>query len=155
MLIQQLTRQDSLALLGRLQLGRLGCSQEAQPYVVPIYFAYNDGYPYSVSTVGRKIEWMRGNPLVCLETDEVVSSQQWASVIVFGRYEELPDSPEHQGARAHAHHLLERKNSWWEPGYVKTIVDGIERPLMPVFYRIRILEITGHRATPNLESQGI
>ena len=155
MLIQQLTRQDSLALLGRTQLGRLGCSQEAQPYVVPIYFAYHDGYVYSFSTVGRKIEWMRGNPLVCLETDEVVSSQQWASVIVFGRYEELPDSPEHQGARARAHHLLERKNSWWEPGYVKTIVDGIERPLMPVFYRIRILEITGHRATPNLGSQGI
>lgn len=152
MLIRQLTRQDSFALLGRTHLGRLGCSQGPQPYVVPIYFAYHDGYLYSFSTVGRKIEWMRANPLVCLETDEVVSSQQWASVIVFGRYEELPDSPEHQNARAHAHHLLERKNIWWEPGYVKTILDGIERPLMPVFYRIRIVEITGHRAAPNLES---
>ena len=38
---------------------------------MPIYFAYHDGYLYSFSTVGRKIEWMRGNPLVCLETDEV------------------------------------------------------------------------------------
>lgn len=152
MLIRQLTRQDSVALLGRTHLGRLGCSQGAQPYIVPIYFAYHDGCLYSFSTVGQKIEWMRANPLVCLETDEVVSSQQWASVIVFGRYEELPDSPEHQDARAHGHHLLERKYIWWQPGYVKTILDGIERPLTPVFYRIRIGEITGHRATPNLES---
>lgn len=152
MLIQQLTRQDSLALLGRMHLGRLGCPQGAQSYVVPIHFVYHDSYLYSFSTVGRKIEWMRANPLVCLETDEVVSSQQWASVIVFGRYEELPDFPEHQSARAHAHHLLELRNTWWEPGYVKTIVDGIERPLMPVFYRIRIVEITGHRAAPNFES---
>jgi nitroimidazol reductase NimA-like FMN-containing flavoprotein (pyridoxamine 5'-phosphate oxidase superfamily) len=152
MLIQQLTRQESLVLLGRTHLGRLGCSLGAQSYVVPIYFAYHDSYLYSFSTVGRKIEWMRANPLVCLETDEVVSSQQWASVIVFGRYEELPDSLDHQSARVHAYHLLEQKLVWWEPGYVKTFVDGIERPLVPVFYRIRIVEITGHRAAPNLGS---
>lgn len=95
---------------------------------------------------------MRANPLVWLETDEVVGSQQWASVIVFGRYEELPDSPDHQSARAQAHHLLEQKFVWWEPGHAKSFVGGVERPLVPVFYRIRIVEVTGHRAAPTLES---
>jgi nitroimidazol reductase NimA-like FMN-containing flavoprotein (pyridoxamine 5'-phosphate oxidase superfamily) len=115
---------------------------------VPVYFAYDNGYLYSFSTVGQKIEWMRANPLVCVETDEVESPEQWVSVVVSGRYEELPDTPEWQGARALAHTLLKRNAVWWEPAYVKTILHGTQRPLVPVFYRIHGLQITGHRATP-------
>ncbi len=37
---------------------------------------------------------------------------------------------------------------WWEPAYVKTIRRGAERPLVPVFYRIHVVQVTGHRATP-------
>jgi nitroimidazol reductase NimA-like FMN-containing flavoprotein (pyridoxamine 5'-phosphate oxidase superfamily) len=91
---------------------------------------------------------MRANPLVCVEADEVVSPQQWVSVIVFGRYEELPDTPEWQSARAFAHTLLQQHAMWWEPAYVKTILHGTQRPLVPVFYRMHTLQITGHRATP-------
>jgi len=115
---------------------------------VPVYFAYDNGYLYSFATVGQKIEWMRANPLVCVEADEVVSPEQWVSVIVFGRYEELPDTPEWQGTRTAAHTLLKRNAVWWEPAYVKTILHGTQRPLVPVFYRIHCLQITGHRATP-------
>jgi hypothetical protein len=115
---------------------------------VPVYFAYDNGYLYSFSTVGQKIEWMRANPLVCVEADEVVSPEQWVSVIVFGRYEELPDTPEWQGARTLAYTVLKRNAVWWEPAYVKTILHGTQRPLVPVFYRIHGLQITGHRATP-------
>jgi len=39
MLIQELTRQESLDLLARTRLCRLGCTQGSQPYVVPFYFA--------------------------------------------------------------------------------------------------------------------
>jgi nitroimidazol reductase NimA-like FMN-containing flavoprotein (pyridoxamine 5'-phosphate oxidase superfamily) len=148
MLIQDLTRQASLELLARTRLGRLACTQGAQPYVVPVYFAYDNNALYSFATVGQKIEWMRANPLVCVEVDEVVSQEQWASVIVFGRYEELPDTPEWQGARAVAHKLLAKSAMWWEPAYVQSIHEGRARPLVPIFYRIRIVRITGHRATP-------
>ena len=147
MLIQELTRETSLDLLARMRLGRLACAQGTQPYVVPFYFVYDDGYLYSFATVGQKIEWMRANPLVCVEASEVVSSQQWVSVIVFGRYEELTDTPEWQTARAFAHSLLTRNAVWWEPAYVKTILHGAPRPLVPVLYRIRSLQVTGHRAT--------
>jgi uncharacterized protein len=146
-LIQELTRQASLDFLARMSLARLACTQGTQPYIVPIYFAYHDNCLHSFSTVGQKIEWMRANPLVCVQVDEVVSSQQWVSVIVFGRFEELPDSSEWGSARALTHELLQRKAKWWEPGYVKTIVAGTQRALMPVFYRIHIAQITGHRAT--------
>ena len=37
--------------------------------------------------------WMRSNPLVCVEVDKIESHDQWVSVIAFGRFEELPETP--------------------------------------------------------------
>jgi uncharacterized protein len=148
-LIEELTNQESLHLLPRIGHGRIACAQGDQPYVVPFYFASDDYYLYSFSTVGQKIEWMRSNPLVCVETDEIVSSQQWVTIIVFGLYEELPDTPKWQRERTSAHDLLQKRAMWWEPGCAKTILHGIQRPLVPVLYRIRIVRISGHRASPD------
>src|SRR5271167_391356 len=152
MLVQELTREECLDLLDRAHLGRLACAHETQPYIVPIYFAYDNHYLYSFSTVGQKIEWMRINPNVCVETDEVTNSRERLSVIVFGRYEELPDTPQWHDARECAHRKLEQRNPiWWEPGYAKTLLHDTERPLMPSFYRVRIVQVTGHRASPERE----
>lgn len=148
MLIQEMTRKASLDLLARTHLGRLACTQGPQPYIVPIYFVYDARYIYSFSTVGQKIEWMRANPLVCVEADEVVTPTQWQSVIVLGRYQELPNTPEWHEAQLFAYKLLHQKAMWWEPGYAKTILKGAERPLVPVFYRILVEQITGHCASP-------
>jgi nitroimidazol reductase NimA-like FMN-containing flavoprotein (pyridoxamine 5'-phosphate oxidase superfamily) len=57
----------------------------------------------------------------------MVSPEQWVSVIVFGRYEELPDTPECQSACAFAHTLLKRNAVWWEPAYAKTTLGGTPR----------------------------
>jgi nitroimidazol reductase NimA-like FMN-containing flavoprotein (pyridoxamine 5'-phosphate oxidase superfamily) len=141
-------RKASLYLLARTHLGRLPCTQGPQPYIVPIYFVYDAHYIYSFSTVGQKIEWMRANPLVCVEADDVANSTQWQSVIVIGRYEELPDTSEWHDAHAFAYKLLHQKAMWWEPGYAKTIIKGAGRPLIPVFYRIFIDQISGHCASP-------
>ena len=148
MLIQELTRQASLDLLTRAHLGRLACAKGAQPYIVPFYFTYFHDCLYSCCTVGQKIEWMRANPLVSVETDEIVNPRQWASVIVVGRYEELPDVPEWSFDREMAFQLLSKNALWWEPAYVKTILHGKERPLVPIFCRIHVVQITGHYATP-------
>jgi nitroimidazol reductase NimA-like FMN-containing flavoprotein (pyridoxamine 5'-phosphate oxidase superfamily) len=147
MLIQEITKQDSFNRLAKMRLGRLACAQGAQPYITPFYFAYDSNYLYSFSTVGQKIEWMRVNPLVCVETDEVMSSEEWVSIIVFGRYEELPNTLEWETERGRAHELLQQKAIWWEPGYVKTIVRGAERQLVPVYFRIYIEHITGHQGS--------
>ena len=147
MLIEELDRQSCLDLLFRTHLGRLACSQGAQPYVVPFYFACNTDYIYGFSTVGKKIEWMRANRLVCVEVDEVINSQNWMSVVVQGRYEELPNTPEWSMERDAAHCLLQQEAMWWEPAYAKTKIHGRMHPMEPVFYRIRIDTITGRRAT--------
>jgi pyruvate,water dikinase len=109
MLIHDLPQQASIDLLARMRLGRLACAHEGQPYVTPIYCAYDDNYLCSFSTLGQKITWMRANPLVCVEADELASPRDWATVIVFGRYEELPKTREHEAHRKCAYDLLQRR----------------------------------------------
>ena len=140
--IQEMTHDLCVDLLKRTSLGRLACSNAMQPYVVPISFGYHLNDIYGFSTEGQKIEWMRANPLVCLEIEEVVSRQNWKTVIVFGRYEELSDDK----TRATAHDILAKRASWWEPGYSTTIIAGKTRPLDPVYFRISIDKMTGHQA---------
>jgi nitroimidazol reductase NimA-like FMN-containing flavoprotein (pyridoxamine 5'-phosphate oxidase superfamily) len=147
MIIRELTRQASLDLLTRIRLGRLACARANQPYIVPIFFAYHENSLYCASTIGQKIEWMRENPLVAVEVDEIDSAQQWESVIVSGRYEELADTPETRDMRQLAWSLLQKHKQWWEPGYVETILGGAKRPMVPLYFCIRIGGITGHRAT--------
>ena len=147
-----------------MRLGRLACARGNQPYVVPIYFVYNHNYLFSFSVVGQKIEWMRTNPLVCVETGEIVSAQQWTSIIIFGRYEELCDhetdstrrnlrplseAPKPLYDRDFAHDLLRHNKIWWEPGAVKTGPLDETFSLQPVYYRIDITQITGHRGIPD------
>src|SRR5450755_4358697 len=93
MVIREMCREECLRVLAGARLARLGCARENQPYVVPVYLAYDEasGCLYGFTTPGQKIEWMRGNPLVCVEVDEVAAYDQWVSVIVNGRYEELPE----------------------------------------------------------------
>ena len=148
MVIRELTDEASRNLLTRVHLGRLACARANQPYVFPIFFAYHENSLYCASTIGQKTEWMRENPLVAVEVDEIDSAQQWESVIVSGRYEEFADVPETRDMRQLAWSLLQEANAlWWEPAYVQTILAGAERPIAPLYFRIRIGRITGHRAT--------
>jgi len=91
MLVSEMGRHESSDILARVGFGRLACAHENQPYIVPIYFAYEPDHLYGFATMGQKIEWMRLNPLVCVEVDEIHSDVDWTSIVVKGRYEELPE----------------------------------------------------------------
>jgi nitroimidazol reductase NimA-like FMN-containing flavoprotein (pyridoxamine 5'-phosphate oxidase superfamily) len=153
MLVRDISTKDSLSLLGNMHLGRLACAQGSQPYVVPFYFAYDSNYLYGFSTVGQKIDWMRLNPLVCVETDDLMSADEWVSIVILGRYEELPNTPEFKTQREMGYAFLQQKPDWWEPGYAKTILLGVERPLVPVYFRIQIVQITGRRGTADVSPE--
>ena len=142
MLIQDITPQMCIDLLKRATIGRLACVKDFQPYVVPISFVYSDNSIYGFSTVGQKVEWMRLNPHVCLEVDEIMSRQSWKTVVIFGRYNELTD----QKNRGIVHDILAKSANWWEPGYTRTVVSGKARPLEPIYFRISIERMTGHQA---------
>jgi hypothetical protein len=81
---------------------------------------------------------MRANPLVCVEVDEIISRQEWQTVVIFGRYQELPDTPEFYRTRVVAHDQLAKTAMWWEPGYAKALLQGEERRLEPIYFRISI-----------------
>ncbi|TAJ40361.1 MAG: hypothetical protein EPO55_09350 [Reyranella sp.] len=93
---------------------RLAHVRDGQPHIVPMSFAYDADCLYSFSTLSEKIVWMRTNPRVCVEADELVNVEKWETVIVQGRYEELPDTPRHDADRRHVHALLQRRPVWWE-----------------------------------------
>jgi nitroimidazol reductase NimA-like FMN-containing flavoprotein (pyridoxamine 5'-phosphate oxidase superfamily) len=146
MLIHDLTRQASLDVLASTHLGRLACSLLMQPYIVPIHFAYQDNFLYSLSMPGQKIDWMRANPLVCVEADQM-RRERWTTVVVLGRYEELPDTVEMRDEREIALRLLQQRPGWWEPGGVRMLQGDRDFALVPVYYRIEIAQITGRHAT--------
>jgi nitroimidazol reductase NimA-like FMN-containing flavoprotein (pyridoxamine 5'-phosphate oxidase superfamily) len=146
MLIEELPRPTCADFLRQIRFGRLACARAGQPYVTPFFFAYHGDALYSFSTVGQKVAWMRENPLVCVEADQVTNPQQWISVVVFGRYEELPSEPQYESDRDLAYRLLSERPIWWEPGYARTEVVNSERSLDLVYFRIHIGQITGHRA---------
>jgi|SRR5208337_596062 len=146
MFIYEMTEDECGAALERLDFGRLACARGAQPYIVPIYFSYDRQHLYGVTTLGQKIEWMRSNPLVCVEIDERTSPYQWMSVVAFGRYEELPDTSDYERARAYALEVLQKRPMWWQTACAAT--EGREQQ-PPIFYRIHIEQVTGHRAAPD------
>ena len=78
MVINEMSREECVALLVRATVFRLGCARDNQPYVLPISLAYDEASAslYGFTTLGQKIEWMRANPLVCVETDDIVGPDQ-------------------------------------------------------------------------------
>ena len=101
MLIKEITEQECHELLAKATVARLGCCLDDQPYVVPVAMAYEPGYIYLFSTLGKKIKWMRANPKVCVEADSITGQSDWVSVIANGEYQEL-DEPRYTDERAHA-----------------------------------------------------
>ncbi len=155
MVIHTMTDDECRTALERANFGRLACAHDNQPYVLPIYFSYDGkhiygftihGQIYGFSMLGQKIEWMRANPLVCLEIDEKTSHHQWMSVVVSGRYEELPDTPEFKLERLQACEALQKRAMWWEPA---SVAAEHSEEFAPIFYRIHIRQMTGRRATPD------
>lgn len=98
MILRDMSDGECRKFLEGSRLARLACSHDNRPYVTPIYLAYDDPSRslYGFTTAGQKTSWMRLNPLVCVEVDEVIEMDRWTCVIIQGRYEELgqDDQPE-------------------------------------------------------------
>jgi uncharacterized protein len=144
MLIKEISREQCIDVLSRAGVGRLGCSYNDQPYIVPIYLAYDSDWIYVFSTFGKKIEWMRANPKVCVEFEEPTGPSESLSVIVNGQYEELPE-PQFTNERAHARQLLGKKHHWWLNALAERRVTADDMDVEPLFFRIHVDSVTGLR----------
>lgn len=147
MFIREMSKSDCLNALAATRLGRLACAHKNQPYIVPIYFVYHEPYLCGFTTPGQKVEWMRDNPLVCVEVDEVKDCEHWTSVVVFGRYEERQDPDEWEHLSLDAFKRLNEHAEWWEPCCASSAHRDPAQPFTPIFFRIHINRITGRRAS--------
>jgi nitroimidazol reductase NimA-like FMN-containing flavoprotein (pyridoxamine 5'-phosphate oxidase superfamily) len=145
MQIRELTSDECRALLRATNLGRLACVRDNSPYIVPAYFDFYEDALYSFATAGKKIHWMRTNPRVCVEFDEIIDRFNWTTVVVKGRYEELTKAPAHEAARKRAYALFEHRPDWWYPAAGKTRTTSEIRT--PVIYRINVERVSGRRAS--------
>jgi nitroimidazol reductase NimA-like FMN-containing flavoprotein (pyridoxamine 5'-phosphate oxidase superfamily) len=147
MFVQEMTREECVALVSSGRLGRLACARDNRPYVVPIHYAFADNYLYSFSMPGQKVDWMRTNPSVCVQVDAFSGPQDWRSVVMWGLYEELPESRNSGLDRQHAWFLLQQHANWWEPGGLKPTLQPPTEIPSHLFYRIAVESITGRRTS--------
>jgi uncharacterized protein len=145
MLINEMTEQDCRSTLAEASFGRLGCALHDQPYVVPVYFAYEKGFVYVLGTAGQKIEWMRHNPKVCLLVDNIVGETSWSSVVALGTYQELHE-PQFTEERAHARKLLKQRPRWWQTPLAERELKSPDELIEPIYFRIVIDSLRGLRA---------
>jgi nitroimidazol reductase NimA-like FMN-containing flavoprotein (pyridoxamine 5'-phosphate oxidase superfamily) len=147
MRIVAISQPECEQLLSRVSIGRLACSFNDQPYVVPVCFAYEPERLYVFSTLGKKIEWMRQNPKVCLQVDEIANPSNWISVVINGTYLELREpqyTVEKERARKHLAQLLQ----WWLAPMAQRREQTSDLLVQAVFFRIEIESMSGLRGIP-------
>jgi hypothetical protein len=149
MLMVEMKEQECREALAHTSFGRLGCSLGDQPYIVPVCLASEGDFIYVFATLGKKIVWMRANPKVCIQTDEIAGQSQWMSVIVNGHYEELLE-PHYARERKHARQVLEKRSQWWLNAFAERQLKLGDKLIEPIFFRICIDSITGLRATDKI-----
>jgi nitroimidazol reductase NimA-like FMN-containing flavoprotein (pyridoxamine 5'-phosphate oxidase superfamily) len=150
MRIIAMSQQECRELLKRVSIGRLGCSLDDQPYVVPVGFSYEPDYIYMFSTLGKKIKWMRQNPKVCLQADDIGNRSNWLSVIVIGTYLELRE-PQYTAQLEHALEQLEQYSEWWRNPLAQRREQTRDLSIETVFFRIDIGSMSGLRTMPEAE----
>jgi len=152
MRIIPISQEECSEVLQRVSIGRLACSLNDQPYVVPVAFSYEPDCIYIFSTFGKKIEWMRKNPKVCLQADEIGNRSNWTSVIVTGTYLELNVPQYHTSLREHAREKLAAQSSeWWRIPLSGARDRELVSSMDTIFFRIDIKSISGLRAVPEAE----
>jgi nitroimidazol reductase NimA-like FMN-containing flavoprotein (pyridoxamine 5'-phosphate oxidase superfamily) len=150
MRIIEISQEECMELLERVSIGRLACSLDDQPYLVPVAFSYEPDSIYIFSTVGKKIEWMRQNPKVCLQADEIGNRSNWTSVVVTGTYLELSEA-QYPAQREHAMEQLAQYAEWWRNPLAQRREHTSDLAIKPVFFRIDIKSMSGLRGMPEAE----
>ena len=86
---------------------------------------------------------------MCVEAEEVRGHDDWVSVIVLGKYAEIPNTREYAKSRERVRSLLQKRSLWWQSGYTATQVRRKGPPPVSVFYSIQIEEMSGLRGSPD------
>ena len=146
-MLGMLNKQETETVLLNNFVGRIGCGNSSEIYIVPVSYVYDNGCIIAHSKEGKKIRMMRSNPYVCFEVDEMEDLSNWKSVIAWGHFEELTDEVERYNAMkklvdrtlklklsatAKPPHMSEGRVHSHQPGDIKAVV-----------FKIHLRELTG------------
>src|ERR1700674_1227702 len=98
MQIIAMSQEETTEFLKRVSTGRLACSLDNQPYIVPVAFSYEADRIYIFSTLGKRVRGRGKTPRVGIKAGAVGRRSNWDGVIVTGRYLDLSE-PQHAAQR--------------------------------------------------------
>ncbi|MEO0331404.1 MAG: pyridoxamine 5'-phosphate oxidase family protein [Bacteroidota bacterium] len=126
-------------------VGRLGCGQGEDLYIVPILFAFDPPYIYSHTREGIKVALMRQQPQVCLEVDQIDNLANWRSVIIWGKFEELTDHAAEEGLQVLKNRLYPLQTGVYSQSILDLQAQDVSRVerRAEVIYRIKIERQSG------------
>jgi len=130
-------------------LGRLACTDDKQPYIVPVTYAYDGEYIYGQTNEGTKLTVLRKNPNICFEVTMMTDMANWQSVLVFGKFEELKDEDGKKARDILFNRVfsLMTSSTIHAYGHEETgIIDDSNR-VKQVMYRIKTAKMTGRFET--------
>jgi nitroimidazol reductase NimA-like FMN-containing flavoprotein (pyridoxamine 5'-phosphate oxidase superfamily) len=142
--IRALSREESIEVLARNQVGRIAFAHAGRIDVEPIHYVYADGWIYGRTSHGAKLEatGYQWSP-VAFEVDEVQEVFRWRSVVVHGGFYTVPAD----GA--------EWERQEWSKGVdllrrlvPETLTPEDPVPHRDVLFRIALQEVTGREAVP-------
>lgn len=86
-----LSRGESLDILKKNYLGKLGYITKDSPFIVPITYYYNEieNCIMAFSTEGHKLIGMRLNTKVCLYVEEIDTVKKWRTILIHGSFDEV------------------------------------------------------------------
>ena len=133
------------SILASQSLGRLACCKGNHPYIIPVTYAFDGDFIYGQSNEGLKLDIMRRNPNVCFEVDQMLDMQNWQSVVVNGKFQELSGEDAELARELLFGHVYTLAVSstihLHEHGELGTLDDS--NRVKRVMYRIRIESMTG------------
>ena len=146
-MIKTLKIEECLELLGSNYIGRLAFISHGEPSVTPITYFHDakEKCILSYSAKGYKIDAMRNYASVALQVDEIKSIQEWRSVLVHGKFEEL----EGPTAKKYLHRFAEgvqdtiSRKKGFTPKFIQDFSSRLQHRGIPIVYRISINEING------------
>jgi len=141
---KELDEEKIKQLLSEQIVGRIGCYADGIPYIVPVTYAYDDGFIYAHSKEGMKTTIMKKNPDICFQVDEILNLATWWSVVIWGRFEEIQGEERDRAIKLLTDKimtLLEERRSLPAHGaieHAKAAAVG-----EAIWYRIKVTRMTG------------
>lgn len=138
--IEALSSKDNIELLQQKVFAHLGCYSNDEMYIVPISYYYDNGFIYSHSRPGKKIQMMRDNPDICIQVEDVEDFYHWRSVIAWGKFEELPEGESVVAMRAILQRLAQLPAANTPTDFEIDVTAQMETAIV---FRMKIEKMTG------------